>query len=165
MLCWRYSLNDYQLAAATRARQRKDTGRLIGIAEAVVVGVILVWRLGPELVSDPSDIGGTVAISEDAIVSDAVLALWQHMDQEPPDELVCLQRHGFVSIGTVYTVVFDAEGDALIVHADQTVVGDGDPLSWFAVQTTAGQRDGCIATDRPVRRGVRRRVPWRRPPS
>ena len=88
MLCWRDCVDDDQLATATWARQREDAGRLIGIAEAVVIGVLLVWRLGPEQLPDPGDIGGTVAVSEEAVVADAVLALWQHVDQEPADELV-----------------------------------------------------------------------------
>lgn len=125
MLRGRDRVDDDQPSAATRARQFQDTGKLIGIAEAVIVGVFLIWRFAPEQVPDPGNIGGPMAISEEAVMADAVLTLWQNMDQEPTDELVCLESHGFVPAGAAYTVVLDAEGDALIVHSDQTAVGDG----------------------------------------
>ena len=43
--------------------------------------------LAPSKSPDPSNIGGAVAISKEAIVADAVLALGQDVDQEPADEL------------------------------------------------------------------------------
>ena len=88
MLRGRYGVDDDQPSAATRARQCQDTGKLIGIAEAVIVGVFLTRRFGPEQVPDPGNIGGPMAISKEAVVADAVLPLWQNMDQEPADELV-----------------------------------------------------------------------------
>lgn len=134
--CWwcsgilrgRDCVGDDQSPAATRARQCQDTGWLIGIVDAVVIGVSPVWRIGPEQASDPGDIGGTVAVSEEAVVTDAVLAFWQNMDQEPADELVRLQGHGGVSAGAVYTVVLDAEGDAALIETDQAAVGQGDTV-------------------------------------
>lgn len=128
MLCWRDCLDDDQPPTATRTRQCQDTGKLIGIAEAVIVAVILVWRFGPEQEPDPGDIGGPMAISEEAVVADAMLPLGQDMDQEPTNELIRLERHDFVPPGAVDAVIFDAEGDALIVHSDQSAVGDGDAV-------------------------------------
>ena len=87
MLCWRDCLDDDQLPTATRARQRQDSGWLIRIVDAVVIGVFSVWRFGAEQAPDPSDIGGTIAIAVEAVVTDAVLASGQDMDQEPADEL------------------------------------------------------------------------------
>lgn len=80
-------VDDDQLAAATWAWQREGAGRLIGVAEIAVTGVILFYRLGPEQVSDAGDIGHAVSIAEEPVVTDAVLALWQNMDQEPANEL------------------------------------------------------------------------------
>ncbi len=88
MLRRRDCVGDDQLASTTWARECQDTGWLIGIGDAVVIGVSPVWRLGPEQAPDPRDIGGTVAVSEEAVVTDAVLAFWEHMDQEPAYELV-----------------------------------------------------------------------------
>lgn len=75
-------------STATWTRQAEDTGRLIGISGAVVIGAFPVWRFGPEQASDPRNIGGAVAITIESVVTDAALAPWQHMEQEPADEPV-----------------------------------------------------------------------------
>ena len=87
MLSWCDCLNDDQLSAATWARQCQDTDRFIAIAVAVVIIASLVWCFDPEQLPNPGDIGRTVAISEEPVVADAVLALWQNVDQEAADEL------------------------------------------------------------------------------
>lgn len=87
MLCWCDCPGDDQLAATTWARHGEDAGRLIRIAAAVVIIAPVVWRFSPEQFPDPGDIGCTVAIPEEAIVTNAVLAPWQDVDQEPADEL------------------------------------------------------------------------------
>jgi len=87
VLRWCDCLDDDQLSTATWTRQCQDTGRLIGIAVAVVIIASLVWCFDPEKLPNPGDIGRTVAISEEPVVADAVLALWQNVDQEPADEL------------------------------------------------------------------------------
>ena len=134
--CWRRSgvsfrgdrLGDDQPPPAARAWHREDAGGRIGFVDRVIAGETRNRRFGPEQVPDPGDIGGTVAISEEAVVADAVLALWQDMDEEPADELFCLEGHGFVPAGTVDAVVLDAEGDAALIHADQAAVGDRDAV-------------------------------------
>ena len=47
----------------------------------------MIGRFCPKQQPDPDDIGCSVAVSEKAIVADAVLASGQHVDQEPADEL------------------------------------------------------------------------------
>ncbi len=84
MLGGRECVDDDQPSAAAWAGQREDAGWLIGIAFTCVFSI---WWLGPKQASYPGDIGGSVAISEEAVVADAVLAFWQDMDQEPSDEL------------------------------------------------------------------------------
>jgi len=106
-----------------------SAGWLIAIAKAVIIGVTLVDRRSPEQLPDPSDIGRAVAISEEAIVTDTVLAFWEDVDGEPTDELGHSQRHGGVAACAFKAVIFDAEGDAVVVHADQAAVGDGDTVS------------------------------------
>lgn len=83
---------------------------------------ISIWRFGSEQVPDQGDIGSTIAISKESVVADAVLALWQHMDQEPADELSSLQCHCGVATRSLETVIFDAEGDATLIHADQAAI-------------------------------------------
>ena len=140
------------MAAAARARQREDAGRRIGVVEAVAIGATVLRHLGPEQVPDPGDIGRSVAVSEEAVVADAVLALGQDMDQEPADELVCLQGHGCVPPGTVDAVVLDAEGDAALIHADQSAVGDRDAVrvARQVCQHRSWSGEGLLGIDDPV---------------
>src|SRR5262245_21533988 len=53
------------------------------------------------------------AIGEPAVVPDAMEALGQHMHEEPANELVGLERHGLVSIGTLDSLIFVFEGHTL----------------------------------------------------
>ena len=82
MLCWCDCVDDDQLSSATWTRQCEDTRWLIGIIDAVVIGVLPVWRFGSQQVSDLRDIGGPVTVSVEPIVTDAVLTSWQDVDQE-----------------------------------------------------------------------------------
>ena len=128
MLGWRDCFDDDQLSSATWTRQCEDTRWLIGIIDAVVIGVLPVWRFGSQQVSDLRNIGGTVAVSEEAIVTDAVLASGQDVDQEPADELICGQGHGGAAACAFNAVILDAEGDTVRVETDQSAVGNGDPV-------------------------------------
>ena len=86
MLRWCDCLDDNQLAAAARAWQREGAWRLIGIVGACVIDVLRIGRFGPQQLSDLRDIGRTVAVPEETIVTDAMLASWQDVDQEPADK-------------------------------------------------------------------------------
>jgi hypothetical protein len=87
VLSWCDCLDDDQLPAATWTRQGEDSGWLIRIVGAVVIDVLMIWRIDPEQLPDPGDIGGAVAVSEEAVVANAVLAFGQDMGQEPTDKL------------------------------------------------------------------------------
>ena len=91
---------------------------LIDIVGAGVISMLRIGRFGPKQLPDPCDIGDTIAVSEEAVVTDAVLAFGQDVDQEPADKLCRIQRHGGVATRAFKTVVFDAEGDAALVHTD-----------------------------------------------
>jgi len=94
----------------------------------IAIIMICIWRLRPEQLPDFDDIGGTVAIAVEPVMADAVLAFWQDMDQEPTDELSRFQRHGLVPTGAFDTVILDAEGDATLVHTDQSAIGNRNPM-------------------------------------
>src|SRR5258707_10743206 len=49
----------------------------------------------------------------------------QDMHQEPPDELVRLERHGLVAAGSLDPVVLVAERDAGRIGGDEAAVGGG----------------------------------------
>ena len=65
---------------------------------------------------------------EQAVVADAVEAMWQDMEQEAADELVRRERHDALPLGTIAAIVLVAEGDAGLVERNQAPVGDGDPV-------------------------------------
>ncbi len=90
--------------------------------DGITIIMICIWRLGLEQFPDRGNIGRTVAIAEEPVVADAVLAFWEHMDEEPTDKLSRLQRHGGVPSGAFDTVIFDAEGDAMLIHTDQAAI-------------------------------------------
>ena len=77
-----------------RARQGKRAGLVMVVGGGVSPVLLLIQGLGIQQFSDLGDIGGAAAISEEAIVPDAVLTLREHVDQEATDELVRGERHG-----------------------------------------------------------------------
>ena len=121
-------VDDYQLPATTWARQSKNTRRVICIVDGVAFIVLLVRGFGPQQLPDPRDIGRAVAIPIEPIMSDAVLASEQHVDQEPANELICGQGHGRVAARTFEAIVLDAEGDTVRIETDQPAVGNGNPI-------------------------------------
>ena len=67
-------------------------------------------------------------IGEQAIVSDAVEAVRQNVDEEAADELVGGERHRLVAGAAVGTIILVPEGDAVLVEGDEPAVGDGDAV-------------------------------------
>ena len=90
--------------------------------DGIAIIMICIWRLGPKQFPDRGDIGCTVAIAEESVMADAVLAFWEHMDEEPTDKLSRFQRHSGVPTGAFDTVIFDAESDATPIHTDQAAI-------------------------------------------
>ena len=85
-------------------------------------------------------------------MADAVLAFGEHMDEEPADELVCLEGHDLVPAWTIHAIVLDAEGDASRIEADQTAIGYRDAVR---VARQVGQHnlwsgEGFLGVDHPV---------------
>ena len=69
---------------------------------------------GDQLASAGELLGARVAaVGEQAIVSDAVESPGQDVHEEPANELVGLERHGLVSIGTLDSLIFVFEGHTL----------------------------------------------------
>ena len=122
MLLGREGVDNDQPPAAAWTGQCEGSGGLIGVAFVCVTSVLAAWRFGPEKIPDPGDISCAVAISEETVVADAVLAFGQDMDQEAADKLVGLQRHNCASARAIDAVVFDLEGHAVGIEPDQATV-------------------------------------------
>jgi len=61
---------------------------------------------------------------EQAIVTDAVEALRQDVEQEAADKVAGGEGHDLLPVGAVATVVLVAEGDAGLVEAEKAAVRD-----------------------------------------
>ena len=90
----------------------------IGTLGGIAIIMICIWRLGAEQFPDLGDIGCTVAIAEEPVMADAMLAFGEHMDEEPTDEIGCFQCHCGVPSGAFDTVILDAESDMIGIDPD-----------------------------------------------
>ena len=90
-------LDDDHGPAASRARMWR--GSVVGLVLVVVCVFGVLGRLGMEEFTGASQVLGAPAIGEEAVVSDAMEALRQDVEQEAADELVVCEGHGLVAVG------------------------------------------------------------------
>jgi hypothetical protein len=92
-----------------------------------------------------------VAIAKEAIVADTLEAVGKHVEQEPTDELVGRQGHGFLF--AVVAIVFVTELHVAIFDIEQAIVGDGHAVSvaTHVVEYLLGPGKGCFGVDNPFR--------------
>src|SRR5262252_5563984 len=67
-------------------------------------------------------------IGEKAVVTDAVKAVGQDMDQEAADKLVGVERHQLVASVGLGPVILPFEGHALAVEGDEPAIGNSSPV-------------------------------------
>ena len=79
-------------------------------------------RLDIEESAGACQVFGASAVGEEAIVPDAVEALWQDVEQEAADELGSLEGHGLLAVGGLCPVVLPFEGDGLAVEGDEAAL-------------------------------------------
>ena len=99
--------------------------------------------------SDFGQIVFSVAISQEAIVSDSDKAAWQRVKQEAPDKVN--GSDGFVS-DLVGLTIFEPEGDAAVFEFCEAGVGDGDSVGVASqvLKDMLGVLYGLAHTDDPV---------------
>src|SRR5260370_30509274 len=104
-----------------------------------------------EQLTDACNILGASWAGQQTVVTDAVEALRQHMHQEAADELVGIERHHAVSLGTFDAGILPLAGDAAVVERDQAAGGDGDPLGIAGeiAQSFLGPPEWAFAVDHP----------------
>jgi len=93
---------------------------------------------------------GASSVGEEAEVTDAHEATWQHMQKEAAQELVDGQRHRLLFVAMCG--IAPSEGDVAMVERDQSVVGDGDAVGVSAeiAQGMLGSSEGALGVDDPV---------------
>ena len=74
----------------------REDARFVRTALGFRIG--LPGRRDREQVSRTGNIGGAVAIGEEAVIADAVKAFRQDMHEEPADELMRGEGHGLVPV-------------------------------------------------------------------
>src|SRR4030081_1558517 len=107
-------LNDDHAPAAARAWVR-ERGRLVA-AGGILVGFARARRRGEQL-TGACDVVDARAAGKQTIVTDAVEAGRQYMDEEAADELVGVERHRFEPVAPCRPIVLPAEGDAVAIAA------------------------------------------------
>ena len=91
-------------------------------------GCLCGWRVielglfGPEQGSDLCYVGLSSRAGEQAVVADAMKALWQNVDEEAADELSGCQPHDGLAVVGLDPIIFPAERDSVGVGADQAAV-------------------------------------------
>ena len=100
----------------------------MGGSSASVPEGSLVGRRGAEQVAGAGEIVGAPAVGEQAVVSDAMEAAGQDVDEEAANELAMGQRHDLVALMSVGAVVLPLEDDGVVVGGDEAAVGDGDAV-------------------------------------
>src|SRR5215468_7909734 len=102
-----------------------------------------------EQLADACNILGAGWAGQQAVVTDAMEALRQDMQQEAADELVGIERHRPVPLGTIEAVILPLEGDALVIERDQAAVGDGDAMgvAGEVAQDLRGSPEWAFAVD------------------
>ena len=74
------------------------------------------WVGSGEEPAGQCDVVGPVGIGEEAVVTDAMKSVGQHMDQEAADELVGVERHELVASLALGSVILPFERHALAVE-------------------------------------------------
>jgi hypothetical protein len=67
------------------------------------------WWSNVEQLAGEREVVGLHAAHQQTVVTDAVKAGWQDVDQEPADELVWVERHGLVAAWSLDPVVLDLD--------------------------------------------------------
>src|SRR5215813_4147087 len=132
----RDDLDDDHTTTAARARwtrRRQRSGVLI---------VVWCWR--GEQFPGTRDICLAGGAGKKAVVTDAVEAFRQNVEQKAADELIRAEGHGALALGAVAAIVLVAEGDAGLVDRDQPMVRDCNAvgISRQIGRTAAGPEKG-----------------------
>ncbi len=94
----------------------------------------------------------TNVVGEQPVVTDAMKAWRQHVDEKATDELIGGQGHGLVSITPLAAIVLPFKGDAVFVAGDESAVGDRHSMGITRQVSEYGLRsgEGALGIDHPV---------------
>src|SRR5215468_5188186 len=84
------------------------------------------WHI--ESPSTEFELVGAMAVGEQAVVTDAMEAGWEDVEQEAAHELADVEAHDLAALTAVLAIVLPAETDMGRVEIEQTAVGDRDAM-------------------------------------
>ena len=91
-------------------------------------------------------------------MADPLEAIRKDMQQKPPEEFICGQRHHFLLL--LVLIVLVGESDLSVFQTDQPVVGDGHAMRVAAevIQNSFGTPERRLGVDHPFRFVERRSI-------
>jgi hypothetical protein len=119
-------LNDDHPAAAARTSVRLVV--FVTIFGSVALSARRGWIGYAEELTGQCDIAGPVGVGKQTVVTDAVEAVGQDVDQEAADELIGVERHELVASVALGSVILPFEGYALAVEGDEPTIGNSNPV-------------------------------------
>src|SRR5262249_50353822 len=131
-----------------------------GRTGVIAVGVRGLRRWHIESPSTEFELVGAMAVGEQAVVTDAMEAGWEDVEQEAAHELADLEAHELAALMAVLAIVLPAETDMGRVEIEQTAVGDRDAMR---IAREIGQDllrtgEGLFGIDDPFALAQRREV-------
>src|SRR3954452_16103186 len=150
---WQIARHANDPTADRAGRSTAVEGRLVGALGGSGRGRPVVrfgLARGLEERAGEGELGGPMAIGEEAEVADAMEAIGQGVEEEAPDELARGQTHGHD--GAVAAVVFPGEGDVVLVAGHEAAVGDSDAMGVAAEigKDLGGAAERLLGVDDPI---------------
>ena len=98
------------------------------LGRGVLVLIIARWRLCVEQCSGFGDVVCALGVGDETVMANAVEAAGPDVDEETADKLRGIERHGFVAVFLLGSVVLPLKGDVVFIEGDESRVSDGDPV-------------------------------------
>ena len=87
---------------------------------------LLFWRRDVEQPSAEVQLHLPMTIGKQTVMTNAMEAVGDGVQQEAADELMGIERHQLLDAAC--SVILPSKGDVIAVHADKTGIGDGDAM-------------------------------------
>jgi hypothetical protein len=120
-------------------------------ADVIIVVAIHRHRGNIKQASAERELIGAMTVGKEAVVTNAMEAVRQYVEQEAPDELGDLDSHDFALVTAVFPIVLPTEADVGLVEIEQATVGDRNAMSVAREigQDLLGTGEGLFGIDDP----------------
>ena len=126
---------------------------MVGGARVDVLIVIVIHQRGANIEqgSAKRELLGAVSIGKESVVTNAMEATRQYVEEKAAYEFGDLDSHDFALVDAVFPIVLPAEADMGLVEIEQTAVGDRDAMGVAREigQDLLGTTEGLFRIDGP----------------